>query len=197
MTKTSAVILAGGKNRRLSGTDKALLYYRGKTFIDHILGELTGFPEILISTDRKNRYPGFAIDIIIDPKPDLGPISGLQSALSNARHDWVFIIACDMPLVTRGLIQKLTLNLINESNAVIPVTRDGRFHPLCAFYHKRTLPLVNSQIKKGNYRMMDLIALMKVKEMKLENLDFPDTILTNINTPEDYDSLIIQQKEPL
>jgi len=188
MEKVSAVILAGGKNRRM-GCDKTLLEYGGMTFFDRINTELEIFSEILISIDQTARYPALNGKIIIDKQTDCGPLSGLSKALDICSSDWLFVIAVDLPLFTRKLAELLYTKTNKEFDAVIPSTRDGRLHPLCAFYHKRNLPIIESQMEAGNYRVMDAITRMKVHEVKLGDTDLQDEILGNINTPEDYKNL--------
>ena len=189
MNNLSAVILAGGKSKRMAGNDKAKLMFDGETFFDRIKNSLSDFGEVKISVDQSIRFPDNQTEIIIDPFPDCGAISGLYAALDNTCYDWVFVIANDMPLAEKNLINFLCSFVNEEYDAIIPVTRDGRLHPLCALYHKRTLPLVKQQIEAGNYRVMDAIKLMKVKEVYLRETEYADEVLMNINTPEDYKRL--------
>ena len=49
------VILAGGKSSRM-GTDKALLEYEGKQFIEQIAKELVSFEERIIARGTNSRF---------------------------------------------------------------------------------------------------------------------------------------------
>src|SRR5260370_20317288 len=39
--------------------------------------------------------------VVFDRKHSAGPLAGIEAGLVAARHDPVFVIACDMPYVTR------------------------------------------------------------------------------------------------
>jgi len=53
--KIGAVILAGGKSRRM-GTNKASLSYEGQSFLERITKELACFDEIILSTGDNMQY---------------------------------------------------------------------------------------------------------------------------------------------
>lgn len=57
MKEVSAIILAGGKNSRMQGEDKAFLEIDGKPFIARIIGALKGLVvEIIVVTNNPERY---------------------------------------------------------------------------------------------------------------------------------------------
>ena len=56
-TNISCVILAGGRNTRLGGQNKAFLRVQGKTIIDSIIEKLKLlFKEIIIVTNTPDEY---------------------------------------------------------------------------------------------------------------------------------------------
>ena len=82
MADLGALILAGGRSRRM-GRDKASLIWRGHSLLDHArrLAQAAGADPVLIS----GRKDGLA-----DPLPDLGPAGGV---LALVRH-WQAAVDC-------------------------------------------------------------------------------------------------------
>ena len=73
------------------GRDKGRLRWRGKSLLQHVR-----------SAARQASWPARVIrrDII----PRCGPLGGVYTALKTTRYDAVLFLACDMPLITSGLI---------------------------------------------------------------------------------------------
>jgi molybdopterin-guanine dinucleotide biosynthesis protein A len=198
-----AAILAGGKSRRMDAQDKAFLTFNGRTFLEHILAQVAAFPEVLISAAPEQRYTRFGFPVIPDEYAEHGPIAGIYSVLHACRSPFLLVLSCDMPLFERALAEYLVSQAVNGlHDALIPLTSDGRAQPLCAVYAKISAPVFLSQIRAGNNRLRDTLALLDTRYLPLEQSGFPDTVLTNINTPEAYCALTyaprrIQEASPL
>jgi len=80
---------------------------------------------------------------------------GIEAALEAVKTDWVFVIACDMPFVSTGLIQHLA-GLRSQHDAVVPFAFNMP-QPLFGFYHKTCLPLVQTRMKQGQRSMIRLL----------------------------------------
>jgi molybdopterin-guanine dinucleotide biosynthesis protein A len=184
-----AAILAGGKSRRMDA-DKAFLTFNGRTFLEHILAQVTAFPEILISAAPQQRYIRFGFPVIPDEYAEHGPIAGIYSVLHACRSPFLLVLSCDMPLFERALAEYLVSQAVNGlHDALILLTSDGRAQPLCAVYAKISAPVFLSQIRAGNNRLRDALALLDTRYIPLEQSGFPDTVLINVNTPEAYRAL--------
>src|SRR4051794_13778353 len=95
-TTRSAAILTGGRATRFGGRDKSALTVEGRTILQRQLDALAGVvDEVLIV--------GSAHDLV----PGCGPLGGLHAALSAARGDGVFLVACDMPYLSGPFIAHL------------------------------------------------------------------------------------------
>lgn len=191
-----AVILAGGKSSRMNGRNKALLHLKGQSFLEKILRELSGFQEVLISADRMERYPQYQGMVVPDLFPGTGPIGGLYSSLSACKSDALLVVSCDMPLFSAQLGEYLLSYHASQWDALVLEDRSGRLQPLCGIYQKSSLPVLLEQLQSGNYKMLDLLARLRVKTVKLRYSAFPDTCVWNINSPEDYARLLRTQRAP-
>ncbi|MBI4713447.1 MAG: molybdenum cofactor guanylyltransferase [Planctomycetes bacterium] len=179
----TAVILAGGKSSRI-GTNKAFLKIGERTFIEIIIDKLAPlFGQILISAKSPSGYRRFAtargVKIITDRHPGRGSLVGIYSALKSARTGYIFVAACDMPLVTTGLIKRL-VKYRRDYDVVIPRTANG-LEPLCAVYSRKCLKHISGLLRRNNLKIIDFFPDVKVKQVRVSGRP-----VFNINTPADY-----------
>ena len=182
-----AVILAGGKSRRM-GQNKAELTLHGVRFLDKLVYELSGFPEILISVDDVGRHPEIPYPMIGDVFPDCGPMGGLYAALKYCRSEALFTVSCDTPLVSKGIADALCDRMDKDVDvdAVIVVTGEGRKHPLCGIYRKSCLPILEKLLQQGQYRMMELLKRLQIRTYDVGTETWR---LMNVNTPQEMKRL--------
>lgn len=187
-----AALLAGGQSRRM-GRDKAQLLLDGQSFQARVAAQLSGFPERLLSIapGDPRELPGFRP--VPDIFPGCGPLGGLHALLTACRSDALLALSCDLPLFRRELALFLIQQLTDSHAAVVPVTRDGRAHPLCAVYRKTLLPELESRLQAGELRVMALLDAIPTRWVPLESAPFPDRWLANINTPQDLQQLLNQR----
>ncbi len=187
----SCVILAGGESRRM-GTNKALVEIKGKALVERVL-ERVGplFEEVMISAhgDEGYSYPG--TKILKDTLEGRGPAVGVSAALQAASNDWVFIVACDQPLVSAALIRKLAALAVNgTSDAVVP-RAGGRVQTMCALYKKTCLAPLEERVKRGRrglVRFLEDTPALEVRYVGEEELAEADPKLTSfidVDTKED------------
>lgn len=180
--KISGVIMAGGKSSRI-GTDKGLLKFRGNFLSEyaiHLIDSLLA--EVYISSNNRN-YEQFNLPIIFDIYKNIGPMGGLHAVLKTISSEYVFIISCDMPFMTKEVVNILISNL-GDNDVIIPIV-ENKLEPLCAIYSRRLFPEIEKRIKHGNYKMQDLILASRTKFVKFEN----NLVFRNINTKEDLEQI--------
>jgi len=180
----TAIVLTGGESKRM-GSDKANVVLAGKPLLGHVLEQLEPlFSDILISV-RKPR-PDIEHPQIIDTDEDRGPMVGIKAALTAVETDWVFVIGCDMPFVSTGLIQHLS-GLRSAFDAVVPHVFD-RSQPLFGFYNKTCLPLMETRMKQGQrsmIRLLDDLNTFELSEQQVKAIDPELKSLLSLDTIED------------
>jgi molybdenum cofactor guanylyltransferase len=122
--------------------------------------------------------------------PGCGPLGGLHAALTHARGDAVFLLACDMPYVTTAFIAHL-LQFASEADIVVPQTERG-YHPLCAVYTRACLEPAAARLADRRLRMRELVDSMRTRVVPIDEIrqfGDPDRLLANVNTPADYAGL--------
>lgn len=185
--KLGCVILAGGRSSRM-GKDKAFLTWKGETFLERLTKEMDFLKEKMIAHGNRREIAGFTWMMIEDIYPDRGPIGGLHAALTMCKSDALFCVTCDVPLVQRSLVSFLYEHLDENSDAVIPIAEDGKVHPLCAIYRKKTSSAFLKQMEAGNNRIMSAFEHMNVKYVYLDAQYSRQ--LYNINTKQEYLHLV-------
>lgn len=187
--KIGCIILAGGKSSRM-GQDKALLKYEGKYFVEKIAEELSFFHEKIIARGNNSALTELSDlewKIIPDIYPDHGPMGGMHAALKECESDAMFAVTCDMPLITGKLVKKICAEIENY-DAVIIVTNDGKYHPLGGVYKKELYKLMEEHLKQDHNRMMEVLKKSYVKYLQLNEEESKQ--LTNVNTREEYRQII-------
>ena len=184
----SVAILAGGKATRFGGRDKSALLVDGRTILDRQMSELSSLTGDILIVGGPDADP--AARTIVDLVPGCGPLGGLHAALTEARGDVVFVVACDMPYVTARFAAHL-LSLASDAEIVVPQTERG-YHPLCAVYARTCLEMVARRLAERRLKMVDLFADVRTRGVTSEDIDrFGDRhrLLANVNTPEEYAGL--------
>ena len=189
----SAAILAGGGATRLGGADKASLVIGGRRILDRQLAVLTPITgDIRIVANAAARYADLGVPVVADAVNGAGPLGGVYTALVDARHEAVLVLACDLPFVTAALVERLAAEYGRggQVDAVVPRSRRG-LEPLCALYRKGCADAARRCLDGGELRMTAFLASVRVRELDLERdgslaAEDEGTLFENVNTPHDY-----------
>jgi molybdopterin-guanine dinucleotide biosynthesis protein A len=179
LVEASAAILAGGASRRM-GEDKSLLSIGGRPLIRRIEEQLLGrFDDILIGTNEPSRHAFLAGRIVTDLVPGQGPLMGIRSVVEAARHDRVFVTACDVPVIDLDTVNRMLL-LAEWFDCVVPRSAAG-IEPLYAVYRKRALKAMDEALKAGERRASVILPRVRTGYYDFGHADW----YRNLNTRED------------
>lgn len=184
-----ALVLVGGKSRRMNGYNKAFLNFENKSFIENITNQLTGFQNIYISVDNKEKYRKLDFTLVEDMYKDIGPIGGIYSALKAIDERYIFVTACDMPKIKKEFIDFLCNTITEDVQCIVTQDEKGRIYPLGGIYSKDLIGEIENMIKEKDYKLLNLIIRTKSKIIPLSETNFNKSILNNINDINDYDKL--------
>ncbi|MBA3066224.1 molybdenum cofactor guanylyltransferase [bacterium] len=186
----SCAILAGGKNSRMNGVDKAFINMNGVPIIRRAINALKElFDEIIIVTNTPEKFKEYGNECVIvaDIIKDKGPIGGIHSALNHTSKDKVFIAACDMPFLNAGFIKKiLSAASDGDYDCIIPKTGKG-IEPLSGVYSKSILEKTEELLDGDDFSVRRLLENCKCGYVEADKEEMECFI--NINTPEDLQKL--------
>jgi len=184
-----ALVLAGGKSRRMNGNNKAFLKYENKSFIESIIDQLTGFQNIYISVDNKEKYRNLNFTLVEDMYKDIGPMGGIYSALKMIEEKYIVVIACDMPKIKKEFIDFLCDSITENIECIVTEDEKGRICPLGGIYSKDLIGKIENMIEEKDYKLLNLIRRANSKIIPLSETNFNKNILDNVNDLKDYDKL--------
>jgi len=166
--KFTAVILAGGRSSRM-GSNKALIPYLGKPLIEYSLDVAMKFTKsILISAGNKDlAHLGFPI--VKDVLKVSAPIAGIHAGLLNSQTEWILVLTCDMPNVSKKVIDILISAVDNDLRMVVPRHGD-LIEPLCGFYHRELIPVIENNALAGKLSPLDLPGIVPSKLIDLTDI---------------------------
>jgi molybdenum cofactor cytidylyltransferase len=132
----AGIILAAGASSRM-GTPKALLEYRGETFLDRlirVLGEVC-HPVIVVLGYHAEEIRASALgraDFVLNPDPARGQLSSLQTGLAAVPADaeGFMFLPVDCPSVGVETVRAIAANA--SELLVIPRWERQRGHPVYA-----------------------------------------------------------------
>jgi molybdenum cofactor cytidylyltransferase len=137
----AGIILAAGASTRM-GSPKALLDYRGETFLDRLIRVLGGVADPVIvvlgyhADEIRARVHGRAL-FAVNPAPEHGQLSSLKTALAEVPPDaeGFLFVPVDCPAVEPATVARIVETFHRrdpETLLVIPRHDGRRGHPVCA-----------------------------------------------------------------
>lgn len=167
-------------------TDKALLLFKGKPFLSHVIEALMPMAdEILIVSDNK-KHGEFNFKRVSDTMIDAGPLSGLHAGLKHSNTELNIVLSCDVPLIQTSVLEIILANNTDE-NDVIQIEEEGKSHPLIALYKKRVTPHLLVALQKGERKLSKALIGLNVKSISISKSHYE--ALRNINTRSDLKSI--------
>jgi molybdopterin-guanine dinucleotide biosynthesis protein A len=171
------IVLAGGGSRRM-GTDKTRISVSGRTLLDHVLNQVRDrFGEILVSVspDGPSEVSGFPS--VRDQRSGFGPMEGIRRGLERAAHETCFILACDIPDIDFGLVERLLRNS-GHADIAVPVSLEGTVEPLFGVYKQRVWTEAERLLSEGRRSVLALHDALRTTHVPIT----AEEKLLNLNT---------------
>ncbi|MBX0300001.1 NTP transferase domain-containing protein [Cryobacterium sp. 1639] len=204
-----AIIVAGGRAKRLGGIDKTALVWRGRSLLDGVVAASTGsrrtcvvgsdanLPADVVRAVEQPRWGGPAaamvagLDALARESGDVSPGAG-SAGTGSAGADWVVVLAGDLvradeavPYLLAELDRLLTAAQAGAAahrtiDGLISVDAGGRRQPLLAVYRRAALHSSALLRAADNLSVMSLIGPLNLVELRL-----PDALADDVDTPAD------------
>jgi molybdenum cofactor cytidylyltransferase len=135
----AVAILAAGESRRM-GTPKALLYFHGKTFVEHLTGVTrhprVGVTRIVLGAGAADIQSKLGLDtgwIVLNENWSQGQLSSIQAAIRSlpaGATDGLILCPVDQPLISAALVAQLIARFYSSGkDIVLPTHKGRRGHP--------------------------------------------------------------------
>jgi molybdopterin-guanine dinucleotide biosynthesis protein A len=178
----AAFVLAGGRSSRM-GSDKALLPFRGRTLVEHVMAQVDSVISNVTLVGDSSRYIDFRYPVTEDRFEGCGPLAGIHAALAITNCEWNLILACDMPEITPQFLNQLMERAESGcADAVIPVPPGGVPEPLCAAYQRRCVGVIANALRNGVRKVTDGLAGLEIDYWSVPHSHF----FRNLNTPQEW-----------
>jgi molybdopterin-guanine dinucleotide biosynthesis protein A/HD superfamily phosphodiesterase len=194
--QASCLILAGGQGKRLT-PDKPLLQIDGRSVIERVADVVAAlFAEVIVVTNTPEKYGFLGLAMVADERQGCGPLMGIYSGLRKIRHEVAFVCAADMPFLNEEVILA-QFNELGGFDIVAPCPQ-RRPEFLHAVYHKRCLPAIKENLDAELFKMdmlsrrCNILLLDEGWFLHRGLMEKAELAFTNINTVEDYRSLLGQ-----
>lgn len=188
----AAVILAAGESSRM-GRPKALLPFRGTTFIEAIVGAFrqSRVGEIVVvlghnAEEMKRRIEHLPVTIVINREYKKGQLSSLQAALRHltvAPHalDGILVHLVDHPYLNAALVDRMIESFYSMNKLIIlPRYQTRRGHPVI-FSASLFQELLEAPLDQGAKAVVNA---HRADTLELQTDDAG--IAIDIDTPEEY-----------
>src|SRR5829696_2324717 len=130
-TPWAAVVLAGGRARRLGGVDKPALAVGGRSLLDGVLAACEGAAPIVVVGPR--RETAVAVRWAREEPPYGGPLAALAAGLRlvPATAEVTAVLAADLPNLGPDAVRRLRAALDPGGEGAVLVDEHARSQWLC------------------------------------------------------------------
>lgn len=187
MTRITAIVLAGGRSRRL-GLDKTLLRLDGETLLEATVKKMATLSDEVIVAGGPFPYPLPGARLVADVYSGCGPLGGIHAGLAAASNFHSLVVACDMPFLNVGLLRYM-VEMAPGYDVVIPRLGD-KLEPLHALYSKNCLGPIEGLIEQRALKIIHFFPEVRVRYIEreeIERFDPEHLAFFNVNTPEDLE----------
>ncbi|MEZ4554272.1 MAG: molybdenum cofactor guanylyltransferase [Dehalococcoidia bacterium] len=151
MPRSAAIVLAGGRSRRM-GRDKAAIVLAGRTLLQRAIDAVEGVVDEVVIVGA----PGRALSPVVSTRPlrqvadaveGEGPLAGLLAGLAATEAERCLVVGCDQPALVPPLL-RLLLGRLDASRSATPLI-DGRPQPLVSAVRADVRPDLDAVFARG------------------------------------------------
>ncbi len=186
----AAIVLAGGRGRRLGGADKPALRLGARTLLDVALAAVAGVPTVVVGPERA--LPAGVLAAREDP-PGGGPaaaiIAGLGALPTLPDAALLVVLAADLPAIDATTVGWLCAGVGGRDGAV-PVDAEGRRQWLAGVW--RCGALVRTAARRADWSGRSVRELLgPLQPVGLTGLE---GATVDVDTPEDWSRVLADER---
>jgi molybdopterin-guanine dinucleotide biosynthesis protein A len=156
----TAIVLAGGKGRRMGGLDKGLVSLCGRSLLQWVTTALAPqVDEIVVSANRNvEQYRQAGYRVIGDELADFqGPLAGVLACGKSVDSDYLAVVAVDAPLLPTDFVPRLRFRLERNRSDLAVAEVDGVLQPTHILFARDLLADLEPWLAQGNRKMRDWV----------------------------------------
>ena len=189
-----AVLLAGGKARRMGGGDKCLRPLAGKPILAHVIDRIRPQVEALVlnANGDPSRFDEVGLPVAADViEGQAGPLAGILTGMEWVRAHrpgckWIVSIATDTPFLPPDLVERLAAAVQDDEAELASAVTNGRTHPVIGLWPVRLAVDLRRAMLDEDIRKIDRFTA----RYRLADVEFPAEPIDpffNTNRPEDLE----------
>lgn len=166
MQKYAAVVLAGGRGRRLGGPAKPAIAVGGRPMLSRVLLAVTAARvRVVVGPPDLGPLVPAGVRVVLEEPAGGGPVAALAAGLAVVPPDVdrLVLLAADLPLLTPAAVERL-LEAIGHLEGAVYVDGDGRRQWLCGAWRVGPLRsrLAGFAGAVGGRSLRDLVGPLRV-----------------------------------
>jgi molybdopterin-guanine dinucleotide biosynthesis protein A len=178
----TGVVLAGGASRRMGRPKHELTLPDGRTMLEVVAGVLREVcARVVVAGDVET-----GMQRVADPRPDQGPLGGIEAILASGLDAQYLVCPCDMPRVSGPLLQRLT-GPADSAATVFQIEGEDSVRSLPARISGDLLETVAALLdaqQRAVHRLMSSIGTTVIALAPDES-----RLLANVNTLQEYEAI--------
>lgn len=174
----TAIVLSGGRSRRLGGVPKHSIILGGATLLERTLVAVAAASQVVIVGEAPS---GLDAEVIREDPPFSGPAAAIGAALPRVERERVVVVACDHPFVA-GAVDALLADDLADVDGAIAVDATGRRQNLLFTATRAALTnAVTQRAPLAGVAVHELLAGLDLRETQVS-----ETSLLDIDTWDDH-----------
>ncbi len=173
------------------GRDKALVAVAGVPLLVRVAQAarqaLGPQAPLHVVTPWPERYQGLALagaGFMREEPRQAGPLVGFAQGLAKVQTEWVLLLACDLPGLDSATLRSWRAQLTEVDETMLAALPRGvglTWEPLCGFYRRRGLSVLQTYVEQGGRSFQGWLAALPVQALA----SAPEGMLFNCNHPSD------------
>ncbi|AWB92735.1 molybdenum cofactor guanylyltransferase [Aeromicrobium chenweiae] len=183
-----AIVLAGGRSSRMPGVDKVGLVVGGRPLLAHACAAVEAARRLVVVGPEGLAGTPAAATVVREDPPFAGPAAAIGAGMAALQTDpspFVAVLAADVPRAAEAVPVLLAAAAGTDADGVVARSSDGHRQPLLAVYRSAAL----RDALDAHAPLTDRGVGQVTRGMHLVEVDVPDDVLADIDSPTDLERL--------
>ena len=182
--------------------DKARLSVGGRPLLETAVAAGRAVAgRVVLAPGDEPRYTELGLPLVLDARPDAGPLAGLVAGLEEAAAAgaaWVVVLACDLPRADANVLRELLERARARDLDACLLETAGGLEPLVAVYNVCCAGPARAALLAGRLRATAFHDGLRVEGLVagLHEQEAFEAAALNLNTPEDLDRELDRHSTP-